>query len=603
MKRSLKKMSLFQRLILYFTIIIFFSLSLVSYIIYRHSTTQMFNQAEDYLNHIVRNTLAQTDRFIDEYELTSLALLANNHVKAMLDLNRTEMVDLGSYNEITHIINQMSLQHHEIELIMLIGENGKIAMSNRPYLETLVIPNIYRDVLNSTPNTGRAVIDINPSLTLRDQYVISISRQLRGRFGFEPKGILRIDVRASALEELWDVANFSQHTFFIMNDQGRIIYHPDKQMIGTELNNSTIWTHLQNQSDGTFVEAFNKEQTLFHFNTSNFTGWKILATTPYSLILEPASVIKKTTLGIGMSALLISMMLALLFTRSISRPLAKIQRGMRRVDLEQWSKISLSSSIEEIDSFVKNYNAMVDRLSTLLEQLYKSELKTKQTELERQQLELQALQYQINPHFLHNTLGTINSYAILKEADDISEMTEALSNMFRYSIRNMEIVALSDELNHIENYLFIHEHRFQKKPPIEYHIPALLMDREMVKLSLQPLVENALQHGIRNRPHAKIIISAHLDTHYLCITVEDNGAGIPAPKLAEIQASLKETESGFSKTLGIGIQNVHRRIQIIFGPEYGVVVESEEDRGTKMTMQLPSDISRTIRDLPRTDLL
>src|SRR5690606_25221974 len=135
-------------------------------------------------------------------------------------------------------------------------------------------------------------------------------------------------------------------------------------------------------------------------------------------------------------------------------------------------------------------------------------------------------------------LETINSLAIMQEADDISDMTEALSAMFRYSVKNMEIVTIQDELDHLSRYLFIQEQRFQRQIPIDIRVPKGLLNKQIVKLSLQPLVENAIQHGIKKKPDGKIVISAYVQGQYLYLKVRDNGVGMAEDKVQALREVL-----------------------------------------------------------------
>jgi two-component system sensor histidine kinase YesM len=232
---------------------------------------------------------------------------------------------------------------------------------------------------------------------------------------------------------------------------------------------------------------------------------------------------------------------------------------------------------------------MIERLSELVDDLYKSELKNQKVLIEKQKSELQALQSQINPHFLHNTLETMNAYAILNEADEISEMASALSSMFRYSVRNFEVVTLKEEIEHVKNFLIVQEHRFQKKIRVNFHIPQDLLTEEVVKLSLQPIIENSIHHGLRRNGYSgEIHISAAIQQEKLIISVRDDGIGITKERLAEIKGKLEEDNfNDIHKNMGIGVSNVHRRIQLIYGVSYGLNIMGEVSKGTTVTLTFP----------------
>ena len=214
-------------------------------------------------------------------------------------------------------------------------------------------------------------------------------------------------------------------------------------------------------------------------------------------------------------------------------------------------------------------------------------------ELEKQKVEFQALQAQINPHFLYNTLGTINSFAILKEDDEISEMTEALANMFRYSLQNLEVVKIDDELLHVKDFLIIQEHRWQKKIPLSIEIDSELLHAEIVKLSLQPLVENAIEHGFQPvTDESKITIRGEVKGDILFLSVEDNGIGMNHGRLLELRNKLENGQLHPNTDHGIGLLNVAKRTKLLFGNDYGIEIFSEQNKGTTIRMAVPYSFER-----------
>ena len=312
---------------------------------------------------------------------------------------------------------------------------------------------------------------------------------------------------------------------------------------------------------------------------------------PKSIVFSPLAGLNKSVLITIMVSLLIAVFFSVIFTKSIVKPIRKVQIGMKQTEKGKWKKIKRLKGTDEISSLVISYNKMVDKLSTLMEQLYRTELEQHRILFEKQSIELQALQLQINPHFLYNSLETINGYAILHDENEISKMVVALSKMFRYSIENLKIVNLGEELKHIKNYLILEEHRFQQKIKVQYEIPEKYYMVDVVKLTLQPLIENAVQHGIKKQLENHLIcIKAYEESGNLVIKIKDNGKGIPESRLEEIQSvlnfdSLNTDED--DNLIGIGLLNVHRRIKIIFGQEYGINIISKENKGTTIKVKIP----------------
>jgi two-component system sensor histidine kinase YesM len=289
----------------------------------------------------------------------------------------------------------------------------------------------------------------------------------------------------------------------------------------------------------------------------------------------------------------------------VTNPIRILKEGMRETEKGNWKHIELNTRQDEIGGLVHSYNLMVSRLSEMIEKVYEAELTNQKStlelqdiEIERQKAEYQALQLQINPHFLYNTLETINCYAIVQDSDEITEMVEAMAYMLRYSIQtNLEEITVANELNHVRNYLIILKHRIDHEFEIDVIVPPSLLLEKMVRLTLQPLIENIFQHafpqGIEERHYIRIDAAVKEDVFQ--VIIEDNGAGISPVRLTELRQQLKLNQLANTEhpTVihggGIGLMNVHRRIQMVFGEEYGLSIESVLNRGTMMIMNMPRE--------------
>jgi two-component system sensor histidine kinase YesM len=200
-------------------------------------------------------------------------------------------------------------------------------------------------------------------------------------------------------------------------------------------------------------------------------------------------------------------------------------------------------------------------------------------------MQLKMLQAQINPHFLYNTLNLISSLSILEGAESVSEISNKLSLLLRYSLNRPDIVKLNEELSQIENYIYILKIRFPEKINFEIYIDDDVSDFYIPKFIIQPIVENAVKHGLEPRGHGTIRIEVRRAEN-LTISVEDDGAGIPEDKLNYINKCLA-CESNYKLDSKIGINNVNFRIKEYYGKEYGINILSDEGNGTKVTIVLP----------------
>lgn len=240
---------------------------------------------------------------------------------------------------------------------------------------------------------------------------------------------------------------------------------------------------------------------------------------------------------------------------------------------------------DEIGAVVKSLNRMLDDRERMNREKVADMQKMHETELEKKQFQILAYRSQINPHFLYNTLDCIRGMALYHDADDIAEIVVALSRIFRYSIKGSSIVAVSEEIDHIREYARVIHYRFMDKIRVSVQMEEQAADKNIIKLILQPLVENAVLHGLEQTVsggEVKVSVNNTGDGR-LYITVEDNGCGIPGSRLDQIRKSL----AGERNTKGIGLSNIYQRLRLYYGEEMCFRIESEEGKGTKITIQIP----------------
>lgn len=353
----------------------------------------------------------------------------------------------------------------------------------------------------------------------------------------------------------------------------------------------------------TVVETIGEEDHLVLSRKSDYSEWNLVVAMPVDEMRKPVSFIRTTTLAVGLLTLVAALWLASKFGRSIVAPIRELKDSMRETEKGNWQQIDENGRTDEIGGLIHSYNLMVTRLSDMIERVYqaelqqhKNDLELHQTELERQRAEYQSLQLQINPHFLYNTLETINCYAIVQDSHEITEMVDAMAFMLRYSIQtNLEEITVANELNHVRNFMIILQHRIDREFEIEVVIPPSLLLEKMVRLTLQPIVENIFQHAFPDgiEAHHYIRIGATKDNGLFQVTVEDNGAGIRPERLHELRKRLElnrlaEDQVEGARRGGIGIMNVHRRIQMVFGEQYGLQIDSEWGKGSRFTMVMPA---------------
>jgi two-component system sensor histidine kinase YesM len=275
------------------------------------------------------------------------------------------------------------------------------------------------------------------------------------------------------------------------------------------------------------------------------------------------------------------MVTAFFFTRSILQPIGRLRKLMKRAEAGDLSVYFASSNMDEIGQLGRGFNNMIIEIRKLIDLVYE-EQKSKR------EAELRILQAQIKPHFLYNTLDTIQWMAQERKADDIVVMIMALTNLFRIGLnRGKESISVSEEIEHIQSYLFIQKARYESKLNYEINVEPTVKQEIVIKLTLQPLVENAIYHGIKaRRGEGYIKIDVRKMDEKLCLSVTDNGAGIPQDQLSKLQAVLAgELVDG--ELPGFGLFNVHERIRLVYGEMYGIRLYSTMGVGTKVEVWYP----------------
>jgi two-component system sensor histidine kinase YesM len=317
--------------------------------------------------------------------------------------------------------------------------------------------------------------------------------------------------------------------------------------------------------------------------------------------------IRTTTIVVGLFTLVLAILLAYRFGKSITKPIQVLKSGMRETEKGNWATIPLPTHRDEIVELMVRYNVMVNRLSEAVDRVVQVELSNSEIRMERQKAEFQSLQLQINPHFMYNTLETIICYATIQDSEEISEIVKALAYMLRYSVQtNLEEITVANELKHVLYYLVVLRHRIGREFEIDVAIKPEYLLHVMVRLTLQPLVENVFQHAFPEglEDYHFIRIDGGVEDGIFWISVEDNGSGMSETQLTQLQEKLSTNrladaeidEAG--KKGGIGVLNVHRRIQMVYGENYGLRIESVADQGTKMIMVMPASPKHDEKPIP-----
>lgn len=409
-----------------------------------------------------------------------------------------------------------------------------------------------------------------------------------------PVGFIRIDLDRHYLSSLLQELKLQEAdgSYYIADKSGRIVFAEESAMIGKSLLGQSIMQVFE-QGGGqahlgsSYVDGGKHMNT---YRTLGFSDWMVVGLVPSTKVLQNANEIMNYTLLIVGIALLIGMTLAILIAAGVTKPLRQFLRSMREVERGNFHIQIQPLSNDEVGALSIGFNRMTRQIRDLINQVYHAELASKEAEI-------QALQFQINPHFLYNALGTIDGLVSAKDDKRIGSISRSLSEMFRYSISGTRYATLQEELQQIKQYLTIQQIRFSDKFTYQISVEPHLLHVEIPKLLLQPIVENAYIHGCDLLPTGgRIHIRALLhNDDTVMIIVEDNGPGMDEALKERIQnqldtASVEEQSKPTGRLIrgnSVGMLNVSRRIRLLYGEHYGVSIWSERGMGTKVYLSIP----------------
>ncbi|WP_115993476.1 cache domain-containing sensor histidine kinase [Cohnella lupini] len=427
-----------------------------------------------------------------------------------------------------------------------------------------------------------------------DANIFSAARMLRDPENYDKvSGVLMIDVQESLVSDILSALQFSPGTqVYLVDESGTIVYHPDRSLIGTKVDRS-IFDVLRQGDEGIRTLKQNSDANNVMYTTLNPTGWKLVAQgtesqlSPQSVKLtqrsEWTSLIEYVTLF-----LILPFVLLAIIVRGMNRRVNHVITVIRKEGTDSLNDLPAASG--DFHMLERSVDHLIIRVRTLVEEKYKAELHEREAQL-------QALQAQINPHFLYNTLDTINWIAIGKGATDISQMIDSLAKYFRLSLnKGQSIVSVEDELRLAQVYLEIQQSRFLDTFDFKLEIQEGLDAYRMPKLILQPIVENALLHGIRKAKDRRglIVISAKEDKGDLFFAVSDNGIGMEESLASRLltEAPTESANRGSSDSgSSYGLFNVNERIKLYSGENYGVGIDSRLGVGTTVTVRLKAGFS------------
>ena len=532
---------------------------------------------------VYSTALLKDAKLSSEQAVGQIALAVNNNLDSMrqkLEFIEETVGDCSDGEDFYNKISVISRMQRDIYAVTVYDENGDIIAATNG--ETPIKKQIYKDLsfekslFESAEDFALSSPHVQTVFEGRYPWVVTLAAKADTSV-LENGVYITIDYEFSEIAKYIDNVGIGRHGYcFITDSGGNIIYHPQQQLIFSGIKNENT-DFIKGLSDGVHYE----KNVIYAITTTEDSLWRVVGLS----FTDELTVERRTQIifSIAISFLfcgIIALIVLRVYSKIVNAPVRSLIKAMNAFEnqAENFRYKGGNESVAELRIISSSFEHMAKTIQNLMERVHWEEQELRKTELK-------ALQAQINPHFLYNTLDSIQWMCEQGKTKDAAEMVRALARLFRISIsRGRELITIKEELQHAENYLIIQSYRYRSQ--FSYTIDASdeLMDCLCNKITIQPLIENAIYHGIDrmvDEGEIKITVKPAEDDDDILITVSDNGVGMTKEQCGKILAK-DRSDSG-----GIGVKNVNDRLKIYFGEKYGLCIESELDVGTTVTVRIP----------------
>ncbi|WP_168735525.1 cache domain-containing sensor histidine kinase [Cohnella fermenti] len=563
-----------------------FTYSLISY---RLSANTIRSDYVQYMTNLTSQILRNMDaNMLMLQKQSSAFFLVRNDIAYILTAN--ELDDIDRYFEVRSRLDQYFLSHLQINAklngITLIDAEGEMKYAINAQSKNSLIISVKNEEwfqktlkLNGTPLFRGPHInefifgDPRPS-------VISVSQSMVDYTAGKPIGALVVDQNADQFFN--DAANVQlepEEQIVIVSETGNIVYTKQEMPDSAK---AQLMLDIKENGDLSSIQ-FGGQRTLMIASAPSAFGFRVISLLPEAELNKKSSFLRTIPSIMLLVVAGLVLVISIFVSYLIVKPLRRLMSSFKKLETGNFSVRVPVNGSHELAHISSAFNRMVENIESLITEKYEANLL-------RQQAEFEALQSQINPHFLYNTLYSTRSVIDKRDFREAANMIDSLAGIFRYSLNPGEpVVTLQDELDHAHQYLYLLETRFPGKFRARFDIDDSLRECAMLRLTLQPILENAIKHGLHDKTEGgEIRIAAQSDGEQWQLYVHDNGCGIPADKLNSLRAGLQEqAEAAPQANRHIGIRNVHYRIRYHFGSAYGVAISSRVHAYTTVMMSFP----------------
>ena len=547
----------------------------------KFTNTSIFENSSEYTHTIIQQMNQNIDSYIDYMENIAYLISSNEDVQ---DYLFDEKIDNEGRYRILNQLQTILDSRSDIRNVGIISKNGRMLINDGSKSVNqdldLNTQEWYATALEKPNGPILTSSHVQHIISGERPWVITLSRGIRDRSGSgEKEGVFFIDLNYSAISGLCDQSTVGTKGYaFILDAKGNIVYHPQQQQLYNELQTENISLIMDTDED-TVLTGTGNDGKLYSISRSEKTGWTVVDCTNVKELLSKSRQAQSVYVLTAIILVIVALLFSRFMARSITLPIQKLRDSMKKVQEGDFSVSDVVvDSKNEIGSLTKSFDVMTHRIHELMEQnVHEQE--------EKRKSELKALQSQINPHFLYNTLDSIIWMAEGQKNEEVVLMTASLARLLRQSISNEdEVVPIANEVEYARGDLTIQKMRYKDKLEFQIEVDSSILYIPLIKLVLQPIIENAIYHGLKYKESkGLLIVKGFMKDGNAVLQVIDDGVGMDEETLAHIYDKHKVNYH----SNGVGVYNVQKRLKLYYGEDYGITYTSELGKGTTATITIP----------------
>ncbi len=586
----IRRLSLKNKILIFVALILFLAISAVGVYAYFLAANQVAEKVIETQSGLVRQVSNNFDYILNDLSNISSLIIFDPNLQQELKgtaVNR----NILSYSDLRDYLDRILASKSYLAMISIYGYNGLVYSAGSGYTSNRVVPfaefkanPIYRKALNLNGGIGIEYFHNDPPVVVDNRRRrILMYRVIKDINQYRNLGVLLLWIDEEKIRSIYRSNVPNEGSTFVVDQNGRVVSHSNPAHLQKLVNREPYYPLLQDQT-GSAILNINNQKMLFTFSASQETGWKVMTLTPAAILTQKISWLAFIIITMGSICYLLLFYLSVFITTMITNPLQQLSDSIKKVQAGDFSQQVSFTNEDEIGELGSGYNSMITSIKDLIERVYKLQIREREAELN-------ALQAQINPHFLYNTLDTIFWKAERRQVPEISEMVLALSRIFRLSLnRGDELATVAQERELVREYLKLQQMRFKEKLTYNIDFNPDLLAKKIPKLIIQPFVENAIIHGIEGLEHGgHLQINGRLHQDRMVFTITDNGVGMDDQKVNEILAR-NSHHHGHPVTVsgGYAIKNVLERLELYYSSNHEFKFTSTPDEGTTVTINIPA---------------